>query len=136
MLPHGQPTLETEWSDGGSTWTPTWDVSGNNFEGFQWAIYMHNAFRNGVAGWLNWWCTWSAPDAPLIVVNGTTFEVSARYVQDECICVAYACADALLFQGLGPSFLFEDSWKPLSLSRPRHCIIVMLALILRRLPTF
>lgn len=36
LLEHGQPTLETEWSDGGSTWTPTWDVSGNNFEGFQW----------------------------------------------------------------------------------------------------
>lgn len=36
-LLQGQPTIETEWSDGGSTWTPTWDVSGNNFEGFQWA---------------------------------------------------------------------------------------------------
>ena len=23
LLEHGQPTLETEWSDGGSTWTPT-----------------------------------------------------------------------------------------------------------------
>ena len=39
---------------------------------------MHNAFRNGVAGWLNWWCTWSSPDAPLIVVNGTNYEVAAR----------------------------------------------------------
>ena len=40
----GQPSLMTEWSDGGSTWTPTWDISGNNFEGMQWAIYLHNAF--------------------------------------------------------------------------------------------
>jgi len=39
---------------------------------------MHNAFRNNVAGWLNWWCTWSAPDAPLIVVNGTNYYVAAR----------------------------------------------------------
>jgi glucosylceramidase len=78
LLPHGQPTIETEWSDGGSNWTPTWDISGNNFEGFQWAIYLHNAFRNGVAGWLNWWCTWSGPDAPLIVVNGTDYQVAAR----------------------------------------------------------
>jgi glucosylceramidase len=78
LLPHNQPTLETEWSDGGSNWTPTWDVSGNNFEGFQWAIYLHNAFRNNVAGWLNWWCTWSGPDAPLIVVNGTDYQVAAR----------------------------------------------------------
>ncbi|CAK1367716.1 unnamed protein product [Cercospora beticola] len=78
-LLHGQPTIETEWSDGGSTWTSTWDISGNNFEGFQWAIYMHNAFRNNVAGWSHWWCTWTSPsDASLILVNGTSYQVSAR----------------------------------------------------------
>ena len=78
-LLHGQPTLETEWSDGGSTFTSTWDVVGQNFEGFQWAIYMHNAFRNNVAGWSHWWCTWTAPtDAALIQVNGTSYQVSAR----------------------------------------------------------
>ncbi|KAI4731849.1 glycoside hydrolase [Aureobasidium sp. EXF-10728] len=75
----GQPTLETEWSDGGNTWTRTWDVSGNNFEGFQWAIYMHNAFRNNVAGWSHWWCSWTSPtDASLVQVNGTSYQVSAR----------------------------------------------------------
>jgi glucosylceramidase len=67
-LLHGQPTIETEWSDGGSTWTPTWDVSGNNFEGFQWAIYMHNAFRNNVAGWSHWWCAFNGGDAALVNV--------------------------------------------------------------------
>src|ERR1700753_3480698 len=30
-LLQGQPTIETEWSDGGTTWTPTWDETGNNF---------------------------------------------------------------------------------------------------------
>ncbi|KAK5111665.1 hypothetical protein LTR62_004770 [Meristemomyces frigidus] len=78
LLPYGQPTLETEWSDGGSTWTATWDLQGNNFEGLQWAVYMNNAFKNNVAGWLNWWCTWNGPDAPLILVNGTDYFVSAR----------------------------------------------------------
>ena len=73
-----QPTIETEWSDGGDNWTPTWDVSGNNFEGFQWAIYMHNAFQNNVAGWSHWWCTWSGGDASLVNVNGTSYQVAAR----------------------------------------------------------
>ncbi|KAK3072454.1 hypothetical protein LTR53_006781 [Teratosphaeriaceae sp. CCFEE 6253] len=79
LLPNGQPTLETEWSDGGSTFTSTWDVSGQNFEGFQWAIYMHNAFKNNVAGWSHWWCYWTYPtDASLIQINGTSYQVSAR----------------------------------------------------------
>ncbi|KAK4552100.1 hypothetical protein LTR86_010636 [Recurvomyces mirabilis] len=78
VLPYGQPTLETEWSDGGSTWTATWDASGNNFEGFQWAIYLHNAFRNNVSGWLHWWCSWSSPDAGLVLVNGTDYFVASR----------------------------------------------------------
>lgn len=39
---------------------------------------MNNAFKRGVAGWLNWWCTWTSPDAPLIVVNGTDYQVAAR----------------------------------------------------------
>ncbi|KAK1074919.1 hypothetical protein LTR74_000763 [Friedmanniomyces endolithicus] len=78
-LLHGQPTLETEWSDGGSTWVSAWDVQGQNFEGFQWAIYMHNAFKNNVAGWSHWWCTWTQPtDASLVAVNGTSYQVSAR----------------------------------------------------------
>jgi glucosylceramidase len=77
-LLNGQPTIETEWSDGGSTWTPTWDVSGNNFEGFQWAIYMHNAFKNNVAGWSHWWCTWNGGDAALVQVNGASYQVAAR----------------------------------------------------------
>jgi len=78
-LLHGQPTLETEWSDGGSTWSPNWDIQGQNFEGFQWAIYMHNAFIKGVGGWSHWWCTWTQPtDASLIAVNGTSYQVAAR----------------------------------------------------------
>jgi glucosylceramidase len=77
-LLHGQPTIETEWSDGGSTWTPTWDAQGQNFEGLQWAIYMHHAFQNNVAGWSAWWCSWNGGDAPLINVNGTSYQVSAR----------------------------------------------------------
>ncbi|KAH8800336.1 glycoside hydrolase family 5 protein [Xylogone sp. PMI_703] len=77
-LLHGQPTIETEWSDGGSTWTHTWDVSGNNFEGFQWAIYLHNAFRNNVSGWSHWWCSWAGGDAALVNVMGATYQVAAR----------------------------------------------------------
>ncbi|KAJ5391059.1 glycoside hydrolase [Penicillium cosmopolitanum] len=77
-LLHSQPTIETEWSDGGSTWTPTWDISGNNFEGLQWAIYMHNAFRNNVAGWSHWWCAWSGGDAALVNVNGDSYQIAAR----------------------------------------------------------
>ncbi|KAK5747510.1 hypothetical protein LTR17_000151 [Elasticomyces elasticus] len=78
-LLHGQNTLETEWSDGGSTWSPNWDIQGQNFEGFQWAIYMHNAFRKNVGGWSHWWCTWTQPtDASLIAVNGTSYQVAAR----------------------------------------------------------
>jgi len=77
-LLHGQPTIETEWSDGGTTWTPTWDAVGQNFEGFQWAIYMHNAFRNNVAGWSHWWCSWTGGDAALVNVNGTSYQVAAR----------------------------------------------------------
>lgn len=80
LLPYGQPTVETEWSDGGSTFVGTWDVQGQNFEGFQWAIYMHWAFVNNVAGWSHWWCTWTGGDAALINVNGTTqtYEVASR----------------------------------------------------------
>ena len=78
LLEYSQPELEHEWSDGGSDWTPTWDVSGNKFEGFQWAIFLHNVFRKNEEGWFNWWCTWSSPDAPLIVVNGTDYQVAAR----------------------------------------------------------
>lgn len=77
-LLHNQPTLETEWSDGGSTFTSTWDISGNNFEGLQWAIYMHNAFRNNVAGWSHWWCAWSGGDGALVNVNGASYQVAAR----------------------------------------------------------
>jgi glucosylceramidase len=43
----GQPTLETEWSDGGNTWTRTWDAVGQNFEGFQWAVCASNASCEG-----------------------------------------------------------------------------------------
>lgn len=74
----GQPTIETEWSDGGTTWTPTWDVSGSNFEGFQWAIYIHNALRNNVSGWSHWWCSWTGGDAALVMVTGSTYQVASR----------------------------------------------------------
>ncbi|KAK3046536.1 hypothetical protein LTR09_011991 [Extremus antarcticus] len=77
-LLQGQPTIETEWSDGGTNWTPTWDRSGNNFEGFRWAIYMNNAFRNNVSGWSHWWCTWAGGDAALVNVNGTSYQVASR----------------------------------------------------------
>ncbi|KAI0473024.1 glycoside hydrolase family 30 protein [Xylariaceae sp. FL0804] len=82
VLPGGQqqkPTLETEWSDGGAAWTPTWDVSGQNFEGLQWAVYMHNAFRHNVAGWSHWWCAYYAGgDAALVRVAGSSYQVAAR----------------------------------------------------------
>ena len=75
---HSRSTIETEWSDGGSTWTPTWDVSGNNFEGFQWAVYMHNAFSKNVAGWSHWWCSWTGGDASLVLVDGSSYQIAAR----------------------------------------------------------
>jgi len=40
----GQPNLETEWADGTGAWNAYWDVTGQLAEGFQWALYMHNAF--------------------------------------------------------------------------------------------
>ncbi|KAG9529117.1 glycoside hydrolase, partial [Aureobasidium melanogenum] len=70
-------------------------------EGFQWAIYMHNAFRNNVAGWNHWWCSWTGPtDAALVQVNGTSYEVSARL---------WAFAGYFRFARPGAVRLFTDS---------------------------
>jgi glucosylceramidase len=37
---HGQPNMQTEWSDGSGTFNTTWDTTGQLAEGLQWAIYM------------------------------------------------------------------------------------------------
>ncbi|ORY03134.1 glycoside hydrolase family 30 protein [Clohesyomyces aquaticus] len=82
---NGQPNLETEWSDGSGTWNTTWDVTGQEAEGFQWALYMHNAFVNAdTSGYLHWWCsqnssgTTAGSDAVLIKLPYNSFEVSRR----------------------------------------------------------
>ncbi|KAL2020640.1 hypothetical protein VTK56DRAFT_8130 [Thermocarpiscus australiensis] len=80
----GQPNLQTEWSDGSGNWNNTWDTTGQLAEGFQWALYMHNAFtRSDTSGYLHWWCSQdnnggSGSDAVLIRLQGNSFDVSAR----------------------------------------------------------
>jgi hypothetical protein len=40
---------------------------------------IDHAFKNNVAGWSHWWCTWSgATDASLVRVVGTSYYVAAR----------------------------------------------------------
>jgi glucosylceramidase len=51
-----------------------------NSEGFQWAIYMHNAFtRSSTSGYTHWWCAQNTTgDNALIRLNGDSYQVSAR----------------------------------------------------------
>ncbi|KAI0604671.1 Glycoside hydrolase family 30 protein [Pyrenophora tritici-repentis] len=81
----GQPNVQTEWSDGQGTFNTTWDTTGQLAEGFQWAIYMHEAFvYSSTSGYLHWWCSQdtvgntTGSDAILIRLRGNTFEVSRR----------------------------------------------------------
>lgn len=47
--------METEWSQGSQEFNPYWDVTGQEAEGFQWALYMHQGFTAGDAsGWSYW----------------------------------------------------------------------------------
>ncbi|KAI4709117.1 hypothetical protein J4E89_005865 [Alternaria sp. Ai002NY15] len=82
---HGQPNMETEWSDGSGPFNTTWDTTGQLAEGLQWAIYMHQAFvYSDTSGYLHWWCAQDNPgnttgsDAILVRLRGNTFEVSRR----------------------------------------------------------
>ncbi|KAK4948728.1 hypothetical protein LTR10_012733 [Elasticomyces elasticus] len=76
----GKPNLMTEWADGTGPWTPTWDVSGQLAEGFQWALYMHNAFVNSdTSGYTHWWCAQNTTgDNALIRLDYDSYFVSAR----------------------------------------------------------
>jgi glucosylceramidase len=76
----GQPNMMTEWSDGSGGWNTTWDVTGQMAEGFQWALYIHDALVNaGTSGYLHWWCSQSnSGDAVLIDIQGAGFAVSRR----------------------------------------------------------
>ena len=76
----GQPNLMTEWADGTGPWTPTWDATGDLAEGFQWALYMHNAFVNSdISGYTHWWCAQnSSEDNALVRLQEDEFFVAAR----------------------------------------------------------
>ncbi|KAB5551424.1 glycoside hydrolase family 30 protein [Coniochaeta sp. 2T2.1] len=79
-----QPNMQTEWSDGSGGWNNTWDTTGQLAEGFQWAMYIHNAVVNSnTAGYLHWWCSQNntggtGSDAVLIRLMNDSFDVSAR----------------------------------------------------------
>lgn len=79
-VPNGQPNLETEYADGTGDWNPNWDVTGQLAEGFQWAIYMHNAFtRSDTSGYTHWYCAQnSTGDDMLIRLQYDEYFVSAR----------------------------------------------------------
>ncbi|KAI1625331.1 glucosylceramidase [Exophiala viscosa] len=76
----GKPNIMTEWADGTGPWTPTWDVSGQLAEGFQWALYMHNAFVNSdTSGYTHWYCAQNTTyDNALIRLDYDNYFVSAR----------------------------------------------------------
>lgn len=75
----GKPNIQTEWADGTGKWNTTWDVTGQLAEGFQWALYMHDAFTIAdTSGYNHWWCAGGEQDNVLVLINGTSFEVSAR----------------------------------------------------------
>ncbi|OAG44292.1 hypothetical protein AYO21_01288 [Fonsecaea monophora] len=77
---NGKPNLMTEWADGSGPWNANWDVSGQLAEGFQWAMYMHNAFVNSdTSGYTHWWCAQNTTnDNALIRLNHDSYFVSAR----------------------------------------------------------
>jgi len=70
----------TEWADGTGMWNANWDVTGQLAEGFQWAIYMHNAFTNAdTSGYTHWWCAQNTTgDNALIRLQYDDYFVSAR----------------------------------------------------------
>ncbi|KAL7893051.1 glycoside hydrolase family 5 protein [Trichoderma sp. SZMC 28014] len=76
----GKPNIQTEWADGTGPWNSTWDYSGQLAEGFQWALYMHNAFVNSdTSGYTHWWCVQDTTgDNALIRLSGNAYEVSSR----------------------------------------------------------
>ncbi|KAI9693598.1 MAG: hypothetical protein M1822_002869 [Bathelium mastoideum] len=76
----GQPNLMTEWADGTGLWNAYWDVTGQLAEGFQWALYMHNAFVNSdTSGYTHWWCSQDTTgDNALIRLQGNEYFVAAR----------------------------------------------------------
>ncbi|EXJ56265.1 uncharacterized protein A1O5_12721 [Cladophialophora psammophila CBS 110553] len=77
---NGKPNLMTEWADGSGPWNANWDVSGQLAEGFQWAMYMHNAFVNSdTSGYTHWWCAQNTTgDNALIRLDYDDYFVSAR----------------------------------------------------------
>lgn len=75
----GKPNIQTEWADGTGKWNTTWDVTGQLAEGFQWALYMHDAFTiANTSGYNHWWCAGAQQDNVLVLINGSSFEISAR----------------------------------------------------------
>ncbi|KAK5134349.1 hypothetical protein LTR08_006529 [Meristemomyces frigidus] len=94
----GKQNLMTEWADGTGNWNAYWDVTGQlayvlytlkpvvpctnmaNSEGFQWALYMHNAFVNSdTAGYTHWWCAQNTTgDNALIRLSYDEYFISAR----------------------------------------------------------
>ena len=79
-IPSGQPNIMTEWADGTGLWNPYWDVTGQLAEGFQWALYMHNAFVNSdTSGYVHWWCAQNTTgDNAMIRLQYDEYFVSAR----------------------------------------------------------
>ena len=75
-----KPNIMTEWADGSGPWNANWDVSGQLAEGFQWALYMHNAFVNSdTSGYLHWWCAQNTTgDNALVRLSYDDYFVSAR----------------------------------------------------------
>lgn len=55
-------------------------MTGCTSEGFQWALYMHNAFVNSdTSGYTHWWCVQDTTgDNALIRLRGNNYEVSSR----------------------------------------------------------
>lgn len=80
FLSSGKPNLMTEWSDGSGAFTYTWDVTGDMWEGFQFALYMHEAFTTSdTSGYLYWWCAQnSTGDAALIRLDYNQYYVASR----------------------------------------------------------
>lgn len=76
----GKPNIMTEWADGTGNWNANWDITGDDAEGFQWALYMHNAFVNSdTSGYTHWWCAQNTTgDNALIRLQYDEYFISAR----------------------------------------------------------
>lgn len=61
-------------------WNAFWDVTGQLAEGFQWALYMHNAFVNSdTSGYTHWYCAQNTTgDNGLIRLQYDEYFTSAR----------------------------------------------------------